>query len=363
MVRMRLASPSRRTHLWRAAVATALAATLLAGAGTAVVYTRLDGNIADVDIDAALGGDRPEDSPNGSQDILVLGSDSRSADTGTGTGTGTGVHGSSGAARSDTAMIVHIAEDRDAATVVSLPRDTVTARPSCRRPDGTTAPAAKRAMFNQAYRIGGPACAVKTVEAMTGIRMDHYVEIDFQGFERLIDTLGGVDITTTEPISDEDSHLDLPAGSHTLDGEQALALVRTRKAIGDGSDLGRIQLQHEFMRALADQVGGIGLVAHPKRLYDLASAATSSVTTDSGLASVPELTALARDLQGIGARDTRMLTLPVTYDARDRNRVVPLTSQCERLWSALRRDVPVPASVTDGSAAKGEDPGGVVSPG
>lgn len=345
--------PRRRRLLWAAAVAV-LSVVLLAATGAVILYHRLDGNIAHVDINAALGGDRPEDSPNGSQDILVLGSDARP-------GAGS-AHGSpSGEARADTAMIVHLNEDRDGATLVSIPRDTLVPRPACQRPDGTTAPPARAAMFNEAYAIGGPACAVKTVERFTGVRIDHYIEIDFQGFEKLIDTLGGVDITTREPIDDADSHLSLPAGSHTLDGEQALALVRTRKAIGDGSDLGRIGLQHEFLRALAEQIGSIGLLADPKRLYDLAAAATSAVTTDSQLASVSALTALGRTLHTIGPDNMRMLTVPVRYDPADGNRVLPLEPQCAQVWHALRRDEPVPASATRGSAAEEEGTPGVVT--
>ncbi|MEO3749653.1 LCP family protein [Streptomyces sp. B6B3] len=337
----------RRGRVLRALVLTTIGALLLSVAGAAALYVKLDGNIAHVDIDAALGTDRPEDSAGDSIDILVLGSDARSE-------RGAGVYGAAAGARSDTAMIVHVSADRSAATVVSIPRDTLVSRPDCRRPDGSTAQAADRVMFNEAYQVGGPACAVRTVESLTGIRMDHYVEIDFQGFERLVNTLGGVEITTTEPIDDAKSHLSLPAGTHTLDGEQALALVRTRKAIGDGSDLARIQLQHDFLRALVDQIGGVGLLTNPGRLYDLADAATSAVTTDSDLASVSQLTDLAGALRAIESDDLHLITLPVTYDSEDVNRVVPLTERAEQVWTALRRDRPVPESATRGSAAEAD---------
>ncbi len=141
-------------------------------------------------------------------------------------------------------------------------------------------------MFNSAYSTGGAPCAVKTVETLSGLRMDHYLEVDFSGFQQLIDDLGGVEVTTSEAIKDPDSHLDLPAGTHTLDGEQALGLVRTRHGVGDGSDLGRIQLQQAFVKALVDQVKDIGLLGNPKKLYDIADTATKTVTTDSDLGSV-----------------------------------------------------------------------------
>ncbi|TDC59783.1 LytR family transcriptional regulator, partial [Streptomyces hainanensis] len=338
---------SARRRLWRVVRVGAMCLALLvllAGAGLTALYVKFDRNISHVDIDRALGRDRPEDSPNGSLDLLVLGSDSRA-----------GTHGAYGqhkGARADTAMIVHLNEARDAATVVSIPRDTLVDRPACERPGGGTEPARERVMFNESYSVGGPACAVKTVEELSGVRMDHYVEVDFKGFSQLVDTLGGVEVTTTQAVRDEDSDLDLAAGTHTLDGEQALALVRTRKALADGSDLGRIRLQHSFVRALARQVGGIGLLGDPRRLYEIADTTTRSVTTDSGLASASKLVGLARTLKGIDPDEMNMLTLPVALDPRDRNRVVPLDRQSREVWSALREDRPVPRNATEGSAAE-----------
>jgi anionic cell wall polymer biosynthesis LytR-Cps2A-Psr (LCP) family protein len=112
--------------------------------------------------------------------------------------------------------------------------------------------------------VGGPACTVKTVEKMSGVRMDHYLEVDFKGFQKFVDELGGVDITTHRAIKDAGSHLSLSAGKHTLKGEQALALVRTRHGVGDGSDLGRIQLQQTFIKALIHRAESIDVhLPHP----------------------------------------------------------------------------------------------------
>ncbi len=169
-------------------------------------------------------------------------------------------------------------------------------------------------MFNSAYSTGGAPCAVKTVETLSGLRMDHYLEVDFSGFQQLIDDLGGVEVTTSEAIKDPDSHLDLPAGTHTLDGEQALGLVRTRHGVGDGSDLGRIQLQQAFVKALVDQVKDIGLLGNPKKLYDIADTATKTVTTDSDLGSVNSLMSFATGLKGITPANMHMVTMPVVYD-------------------------------------------------
>ncbi len=339
--RRKARSPRRKALLITAWIAAGLV--LLGGGGLGFLYFKFNGNLTGVDINAALGTQRPKDVDNGSQDILVLGSDSRAG--------ANGKYGKDeGSARSDTAMIVHVYKGHKKASVVSIPRDTLVSRPECTAPDGKTTPPVKSAMFNDSYSVGGPACAVKTVEAMTGIRMDHYLEVDFAGFQKLIDELGGVKITTTKPIHDKDSHLDLGAGTHTLHGEQALGLVRTRHGVGDGSDLGRIKLQQAFIKALLDQMKSIGLFTSPGKLYGIADTATSALTTDSDLASVNKLLGFANGLKSIGSGDMQMVTLPVTYDASDPNRVVPLDSKASRIWQALHDDQPIPEDAVKGSA-------------
>ncbi|MBA0051583.1 LytR family transcriptional regulator [Streptomyces sp. AJS327] len=348
-----------RIGAWALAGAVALGGTTLG-----FVYFKLNGNISGVDINAALGTDRPKDSSNGSMDILVLGSDSRS-------GPNARYGSDGGGARSDTAMIVHINEDHSRASVVSIPRDTIVRRPSCVKggaqadvrgddtAEGQVVPA-QRAMFNSAYEVGGPACAVKTVESISGVRMDHYVEVDFSGFKKLINTLGGVEITTRKAIQDKDSQLDLSAGTHTLNGEQALGLVRTRHGVGDGSDLGRIQLQQAFIKALLDQVNSVGLFSSPKKLYDLADTATSTITTDSELDSVGKLADLAKTMKAVKSDDIQMTTLPVRYDPADPNRVIPVERNTALVWKALKADKPVPAEANKDTAGDQTDIDGVV---
>jgi LCP family protein required for cell wall assembly len=326
---------------------------LIGGSGLGYAYFKLNGNLQGVDINAALGDDRPQNVDNGSMDILVLGSDSRS-----------GANGEYGvdecAARSDTAMVVHVYEGHKKASVVSIPRDTLVDRPQCADGEGKTVSGEKRAMFNTAYEVGGPACAVKTIEKMSGIRMDHYIEVDFTGFKKLIDELGGVEITTTKPINDSKSHLDLPPGTHTLDGEQSLGLVRTRKSVGDGSDLGRIQLQQAFMKAFINQVKDVGVFTNPKKLLDIADTATKAIKPDSELDTVNELMSFARGLSGLGAQDVHMITMPVEYDPADPNRVVPLKAASQQVWTALAQDKPIPASAVKDSAGDKGDAGTVV---
>ncbi|MGW4821429.1 LCP family protein [Streptomyces sp. NPDC004227] len=337
--------PTGRRRALTAMAWTAAGIVVLGGAGAGFLYFKLNGNLRTIDINQALGGDRPTKADNGSENILVLGSDTRAGGNKK-LGGGT----DDGSARSDTAMIVHVYEGHKKADVVSIPRDTLVDRPECTDAKGGTHAAAHDAMFNESYSTGGAACAVKTVESMTGLRMDHYLEVDFSGFRKLIDELGGVPVTTTRNIDDPRSHLDLKAGTHTLDGQQALGLVRTRHGVGDGSDLGRIQLQQAFVKALADQVKHIGVLTDPKKLYDLADTATKTVTADSDLGSVNALIAFADGLKGISSSHMTMVTMPVRYDPANPNRVLVEKAKAQQIWNALRNDRPIPRTATEGTA-------------
>ncbi|MFF7642220.1 LCP family protein [Streptomyces canus] len=321
-----------------------LAGALVAGCAAAGwAYWHLNSNIKSVDINSALGDDRPAKpapSPTASQEaplpteavnILVLGSDSRSGEENEALG-----GGNSTGARSDTAMVVHIGAGRTTATVVSIPRDTLVTRPSCPLSDGGSTAVAYGSMFNSAYSVGGPVCAVKTVESITNVRMDHYIEIDFSGFAKLVNALGGVTVTTDEDIDDEDSHLHLKAGTHHLDGKQALALARTRHGIGDGSDLGRIGLQQKLVKALLEQISSTNLLTNPAKLYSVADAITASLTTDTGLDSLTELTSLGESLKGLAADDVKTVTMPVVTAPSNPNRVVAKEPAASELWESLR---------------------------
>ncbi|MEU2053374.1 LCP family protein [Streptomyces bungoensis] len=324
-----------------------LAGALVLGSATAAwAYWHLNHNIRSVDIDGALGDDRPARAvagpaaststsaaplPTGALNILVLGSDSRSGKDNRKLG-----GGDSSGARSDTAMVVHVDTGRTRATVVSIPRDTLVTRPSCPLPSGGSTVVAHQAMFNSAYAVGGPVCAVKTVEAMTGVRMDHYLEIDFAGFAKLVDALGGVTVTTAQDIDDDRSHLHLKAGTHHLDGTRALALARTRHGIGDGSDLGRIGLQQKLVKALLTQMAATDLLTDPAKLYRVADAVTASLTTDTGLDSLGELTRLGESLRGLPAGRVRTVMMPVVTAPSDPNRVVARQPAANKLWASLR---------------------------
>ncbi|MFE2988669.1 LCP family protein [Streptomyces sp. NPDC059262] len=323
----------RRIILWT------LVVLVLAAGGTGYwLYSSLNGNLHGVDLDEALGKNRPEKLPTSGQNILVLGSDSRAganADLGTGKVAG---------ARSDTALVMHIPEGRTQATAVSIPRDTLVTRPECTKSNGSTIPAAKRVMFNSVYSLAGPACVVKTVEQMSGVRMDHFMEIDFSGFEGLVDAIGGVTVSVNQPIHDKSSGLDLSAGTHKLDGTQSLAFVRTRHGIGDGSDLGRIGLQQQFMIALLGEIKKQDLLGSPTKTYKIANSLTSSLTTDSELASLKSLADFGRSMNGVDPASMETIMLPVRYDTADPNRVVPAEPQARTLWKAIRTGSEIPES-------------------
>lgn len=336
----------RRRGLLKAAGITLAGALVLSAAGAGWAYWHLNHNIKSVDINSALGDDRPAKAvstpsasasasaaplPSGALNILVLGSDSRSGKANAALG-----GGDSSGARSDTAMVVHVDEGRTKATVVSIPRDTLVTRPSCPTSSGGTTSVAYNAMFNSAYSVGGPVCAVKTVESLTDVRMDHYIEIDFSGFAKLVDALGGVTVTTDQNIDDDKSHLHLKAGTHHLGGTQALALARTRHGIGDGSDLGRIGLQQKLVKALLEQMASTSLLTDPAKLYKVADAVTGSLTTDTGLDSLGELMKLGQSLKSLSSDKVKTITMPVVTAPSNPNRVVADEPEASDLWTSLK---------------------------
>ncbi|CAL9571392.1 Cell wall biosynthesis protein LcpA [Streptomyces sp. enrichment culture] len=326
----------------------ALAVLVLAAGGAGWwAYSHLNGNIDSVDLDQAIGDDRPKKVVPGAQNILVLGSDSRAG------ANGDLDHGDVAGARSDTAMLIHVPEGRAKATAVSIPRDTLISRPECRKADGKTVAPAERVMFNSVYTLAGPACVVKTVEQLSGIRVDHFVEVDFAGFKGLVDALGGVTVTLDQPMSGAKGGLKLDPGTHRLDGEQSLKFVRTRYGYGDGSDLGRIGLQQQFMIAMLSEMKKQDALGNPARLYKLADAGTKSLTTDSELASLTALADFAQSMKGVNPETMETIMLPVAYDKVDPNRVVVAQPQAGMLWEALRTDQKIPASAKKSPAKAG----------
>ncbi|BBC33701.1 hypothetical protein SGFS_049950 [Streptomyces graminofaciens] len=301
-------------------------------------YEKLDGNITSdhtaADELARYEKERPTSLVRGAQNILLIGSDSRSGDD-------NGKYGrDSGTERSDTTILLHLAADRHGATAVSLPRDLMVDVPSCRQADGSrTEPTF--AMFNSAFQTGGSACTIRTVEKLTDVRVDHHVVVDFSGFKEMVDAVDGVEVCLKEPIDDKAAKLRLPAGKVRLGGEQALGYVRARKTLGDGSDTERMDRQQRFLGALVTKVRSNDVLLNPVKLYPVLDAATSSLTTDPGLASLRALYDLARGMRMIPTERVQFLTVPRKSYAYDRNRDQLVEPEAQQLFARLRSDSPV----------------------
>ncbi len=339
----------RRRWLRVLAVCTSFLVLAVAG-GTWYLYQRLDANITTDTVTEtelkAQESQRPTEAPTEAENILLIGSDNR--------GDGNGKYGrDTGTQRSDTTILLHLSADRSNATAVSIPRDLMAHVPQCTKPDGdTVSPTFEQ--FNWAFEFGGAACTIRTVEEMTGVRIDHHLIVDFGGFKKMVDAVGGVDVCVAEPVHDQQAHLDLPAGRQTLDGEQALGYVRARHSLGDGSDTERIQRQQDFLGSLIKKVQGDGVLLNPLKLYPLLDAATASLTADPGLDTLNDLYKLAQSLQKIPTGQIHFLTVPQEPYVADRNRDQLVAPAADTLFAAIRADQPVKvgshASHQDGGA-------------
>lgn len=336
--------------------ATSLAVLAVAGtAGLWTMYTRLNDNIRTVDIhadDAPGPADTmkprpgsPSSSARASMNVLLIGSDDRD-------GANAQYGDANSGARSDTTMLLHVAADRKSATVASIPRDSMVQTPACTESDGTQSQP-QFGMFNAAFSIGGAACTVKTVETISGLTVDHVLVVDFTGFKKIIDAIGGVPVHLDQAIDDPDSHLNLPAGTTVVDGEQALAFVRARHTLGNGSDIGRMSRQQEFLDDALDTITANGTLDDPAKLYKVLDAATKALTTDPALGSLPALADFASDVKQVPRQQITYLTVPWQWYQPDPNRV-QLAPLAQELFTAMRQDTPVPAEVLALAAKQGE---------
>ena len=314
----------------RVIIAVCAASLVLTIGGTAdYVYEHLSRNIHTAgDLNSLP--DRPAAGPG--MNVLLLGSQTRDGQVGQ-------FGGTAGTDLSDTSMLLHVSKDRKYALVLSIPRDTIIDRPACPTRDGAgTLPAQQRAMFDASMSLGGPLCAAASVEQYFHVRVDHFIRLDFNGFRNLVTYLGGVEVCIPPGgIDDPFSHLDLPAGRHLVTGDEALAFVRDRHGIGDGSDLGRIEMQKMFLTSLITKIDGSGTLTDAGKLYKLADIATSSITTDSALGSVVALLDLATELRGVKPHNIHFITLPTVPDRTDPNRVDP-APQASAVWNVITND-------------------------
>lgn len=333
-----MASVGRRRR-WVRFGGLAVAAVVVGAVGGGwVVYAKLDGNIRSDNAAARelarYEKERPTSLVKDAQNILLIGSDTRS-------GNGNGRYGrDSGTERSDTTILLHLSAGRHTATAISLPRDLMVDIPSCLMSDGGRSEP-MFAMFNSAFETGGSACTIRTVEKLTNVRVDHHIVLDFHGFKKMVDAVDGVQVCLAKPIDDKAAKLKLPAGRVTLDGEQALGYVRARKSLGDGSDTDRMDRQQRFLGALVNKVQSNDVLLNPVKLYPVLDAATSSLTTDPGLASLRGLYELVRGLRDIPTKAVQFLTVPRESYVYNPNRDQLVEPEAQKLFERLRRDAPL----------------------
>jgi len=220
--------------------------------------------------------------------------------------------------RSDTMLLVHISKKRDKAAIISIPRDTYAQIPEHENSQGKLIPAAY-SKINSSFNWGGAPLLIQTFEEMSGLRIDHYIEVNFVGFVRMVDALGGVEICTKRDIDDPKSHLVLPAGRHVLDGLDSLKYVRTRYFDGLG-DLGRMKRQQEFAGAMLRKATSAGVLLNPVKMVDFIGSALDSVVTDEGL-NQSDLLTLGKQLRNLSASNVRTLTIPLKYYNYSKNGV------------------------------------------
>ncbi|HEX2892777.1 MAG TPA: LCP family protein [Marmoricola sp.] len=309
-----------------------------------VAYKRLEGNIGTTQF---LAGPRPTEEVKGPINVLVMGSDTREGANGKGIGGDT-------PGLSDTTILLHLSANRQYAYGVSLPRDAMVERPDCPRKNGNGIDPGGLTQFNAAYAIGGPACTVKTVEHLTGIRINHFVVVDFVGFRAMVNAINGVTVCVPTEVNDTVGHIRLPAGTYKVNGQQALDYVRVRHDLGAPTgDIGRMKRQQSFISAMIKKVVSAGTLANPVRLLKFLDAATNSLTTDPGFANLTQLASLGNSLKNIGLDNVKFITVPWQPWPQDNNRV-EWKPEAAQLWKLIRRDRPLTAdfgsdAVTPGS--------------
>ena len=347
----------------------AVAAVVVVAGGTLGAYLKYRAvydSITRVTVPSTALGHRPPVYSTTSENILVYGDDTRSGLT---------PHqqfvlhtGHDQTNNTDTIMLVHISPGHHGITAVSIPRDTMVPVYECPSGPGYTGQQANPAgavQINSLLQIGGPTCLWKTVEQMTGVRIDHFIGIGLLGFVKVVNDLGGVNVCVPFNVNDTVSGLNLKSGEQHITGVQALAFWRTRENLGDGSDLQRIQ-RDQFMSAQV--VKGVlhsGLLSNPIRLLRVVSDAAASMTTDAGM-TVSDLVQIGQSFRNLSGQNVQFITMPNEPWNGNANRVQPMQPQAGEVFGAIARDMTVPkvsttpaASSTGGAQVLTTSPGNV----
>ncbi len=306
----------------------------------AITAGQIQGDIKTVKLVGETEGPPPElGSFEGGFNILIVGSDTREGQGGVG---GTTKQDSS--VLNDVTMLVHVSQDQTNAVAVSIPRDMVVPIPACPREDGKGNYSAMSAMpINNTLAYGGLPCTVLTVKALTGLDIPFAAMITFQGVIQMSNAVGGVPVCVNGPLRDKYTGIDLPAaGTYTLAGADALAFLRSRHGVGDGSDLGRISSQQVYLSSLVRTVKSSDTLSSPAKLYGIAHAAAQSMTLSESLSNVNTMVSLALVLKGIPLSNITFVQYPGTTGVGGvyEGKVAPLPAQATALFAKIKADQP-----------------------
>ncbi|WP_060889827.1 LCP family protein, partial [Streptomyces scabiei] len=306
-----------------------------ATAGGYLYLQHLNGNIDKIPDDGASTGGFSKDR---AINLLVIGTDKR-------TGAGNGSYGDKeSVGHADTTILLHVSKDRTNATAMSIPRDMIVDVPDCltTQEDGSkeNIRGTQKVRFNTSLGQDGrtPSCTMRTVTELTGIKPDHFMVADFNAVKTLSTAIGGVEVCLAKPIKDSKSKLDLSEGKHTIEGEQALAFLRTRYSVGLGSDLSRIELQQQFLSSMIRQMKSEDTLTDPTKVVKLAEAATSALSVDSRITDIQKLASLGQEVGKVKTKNITFTTVPVV-DNTDGATVLPMPQKAEQLFSTIRNDI------------------------
>jgi LCP family protein required for cell wall assembly len=271
---------------------------------------------------------------DGPLDILIVGSDTRD---------GQGAEfGDVDSELADVIMLLHISKDRKNAVVVSFPRDLLVTIPECPNPEGGNFPLKNRKQINSSIGYGGVACTHLTVQEFTGVEIPFVAMIDFKGVIEMSNAVGGVEVVIDKPISDAYSNFYIDAGTHTLQGAQALGFLRTRHGIGDGSDLARISNQQLFLTSLFNKIKQDGTLNNPIRLYSLSSAAARNMKLSESMTDLATMVTLAGALRDVDSSKMVFTQVPtLVLGGAEAGRLEPLSEEAKALFDLIQNDLPV----------------------
>ncbi|MEU3663828.1 LCP family protein [Streptomyces sp. NPDC032940] len=329
-------STAKKVLMWTGGT---MAFVVLAAAAAGYLYLEhLNDNIQSVaDDGASTGGFQKDKAIN----ILLIGTDKR-------TGSGNEGYGDAGSVgHADTTILLHVSKDRSNATALSIPRDLIVDVPDCptTQPDGSTKviPGSTGVRFNTSLGQDDrtPSCTMRTVTELTGVTPDNFMVADFNAVKTLTSAVGGVEVCLAKDIDDPDSHLKLSAGTHTIEGEQALAFVRTRHSVGFGGDLSRIQIQQQFLSALMRKLKSNDTLTSPSKMVKLAEAGTKALTVDSKLDSIGKLKDLGLELGKLDTKNLTFTTVPVVDNPAEKVKatVVLKEQPAAEVFSMIQNDI------------------------